>query len=36
MLPEMMRWLWRDAMPVSVDPNDPTERSLRGPAANRK
>jgi len=28
MLPEMMRWLWRDH-PVSVDPNDTTERSFR-------
>lgn len=30
-LPEMMRWLWRDH-PVSTDPNDMVERSLRGPA----
>jgi enterochelin esterase-like enzyme len=29
MLPEMMRWLWRD-QPVSVDPKDTTERSFRG------
>jgi enterochelin esterase family protein len=29
-LPEMMRWLWRDG-PVSTDPNDMTERSFRGP-----
>jgi enterochelin esterase family protein len=28
MLPEMMRWLWRDH-PVSVDPNDTSERSFR-------
>jgi enterochelin esterase family protein len=28
MLPEMMRWLWRD-QPVSVDPHDPVERSFR-------
>jgi enterochelin esterase-like enzyme len=28
MLPEMMRWLWRDH-PVSVDPNDAIERSFR-------
>ena len=27
-LPEMMRWLWRDH-PVSVDPNDTVERSFR-------
>jgi enterochelin esterase-like enzyme len=31
-LPEMMRWLWRDH-PVSTDPRDMTERSLRSPAA---
>ena len=30
-LPEMMRWLWRDH-PVSIDPRDMTERSLRGAA----
>ena len=29
MLPEMMRWLWRD-QPVSVDPHDTVERSFRG------
>ncbi|MEO8130175.1 MAG: alpha/beta hydrolase-fold protein [Bryobacteraceae bacterium] len=29
-LPEMMRWLWRD-QPVSVDAADTTERSLREP-----
>lgn len=28
MLPEMMRWLWRD-QPVSTDPNDTAERSFR-------
>jgi enterochelin esterase-like enzyme len=28
MLPEMMRWLWRDH-PVSVDPKDTVERSFR-------
>ena len=28
MLPEMMRWLWRD-QPVSVDPGDSLERSFR-------
>lgn len=28
-LPEMMRWLWRDA-PVSTDPNNLEERSFRG------
>ncbi len=30
-LPEMMRWLWRD-QPVSTDPNDMLERSYRAPA----
>jgi enterochelin esterase-like enzyme len=30
-LPEMMRWLWRD-QPVSTDPRDTVERSLQGPA----
>jgi len=29
MLPEMMRWLWRD-QPLSLDPNDTVERSFRG------
>ena len=29
-LPEMMRWLWRDS-PVSVDPNDAVERSPNEP-----
>jgi enterochelin esterase family protein len=28
MLPEMMRWLWRD-QPVTLDPHDETERSFR-------
>ena len=32
-LPEMMRWLWRD-QPVSTDPRDAVERSPRAPAAN--
>jgi len=31
-LPEMMRWLWRD-QPVSTDPDDMVERAFRGPAA---
>ncbi len=31
-LPEMMRWLWRDG-PVSTDPNDKVERTFRQPAA---
>jgi len=30
MVPEMMRWLWRD-MPVSTDVNDQIERSFRDP-----
>ncbi len=33
-LPDMMRWLWRDG-PVSTDPNDKVERSFRAPV-NRK
>ncbi len=28
-MPEMMRWLWRDAQPISTDPNDMVERSFR-------
>ncbi len=31
-MPEMMRWLWRD-QPVSTDPRDDVERSFREPAA---
>jgi enterochelin esterase family protein len=30
-MPEMMRWLWRD-QPVSTDPRNTTERSFREPA----
>lgn len=30
MLPEMMRWLWRD-QPVSTDPNDAVERAFNEP-----
>ena len=33
-LPEMMRWLWRD-QPVSTDPRDSVERSPRAPAATK-
>ncbi len=33
-LPEMMRWTWRD-QPVSTDPNDMVERSLRAPATRK-
>jgi enterochelin esterase family protein len=31
-MPEMMRWLWRD-QPVSTDPHDEVERAFREPAA---
>jgi enterochelin esterase family protein len=34
-MPEMMRWLWRDG-PVSTDPMDMTERSFRAPASETK
>ena len=33
-LPEMMRWLWRD-QPLSTDPRDMVERSPRGPAPRK-
>ena len=33
-LPEMMRWLWRDG-PVSTDPNDKTERDFRQPVSSK-
>lgn len=33
-LPDMMRWLWRDG-PVSTDPNDKVERGFRQPAAKK-
>jgi enterochelin esterase-like enzyme len=33
-LPEMMRWLWRDG-PVSTDPNDMVERGFRQPATRK-
>src|SRR6476661_7352121 len=33
-LPEMMRWLWRDG-PVSTDPKDTVERSFRPPAGKK-
>ncbi len=33
-LPEMMRWLWRDG-PVATDPDDAVERDFRRPAAGR-
>jgi hypothetical protein len=31
-LPEMMRWLWRDH-PVATDASDRVERSFHGPSA---
>jgi enterochelin esterase-like enzyme len=34
-LPEMMRWLWRDG-PVSTDVNDMVERSFRQPAPKKQ
>ena len=34
MLPEMMRWLWRDAQPVPTDRNDAVERAFRRPASS--
>jgi enterochelin esterase family protein len=34
-LPEMMRWLWRDG-PVSTDPNDTVERGFREPVKRDK
>ncbi|WP_020472600.1 alpha/beta hydrolase [Zavarzinella formosa] len=34
-MPEMMRWLWRDG-PVSTDPNDMVERGFRQPVAKKK
>src|SRR5205085_12443737 len=33
-MPEMMRWLWRDG-PVSTDPNDMVERAFRQPPAKK-
>ncbi len=33
-MPDMMRWLWRDG-PVSTDPNDMVERGFRQPAAKK-
>ena len=35
MLPEMMRWLWRDH-PVSTDPRDRVERSFAEPAESKE
>jgi enterochelin esterase family protein len=33
-MPEMMRWLWRDG-PVSTDPNDMVERAFRQPVVKK-
>jgi enterochelin esterase family protein len=33
-MPDMMRWLWRDAQPVSTDPNDMVERGFRAAASH--
>jgi hypothetical protein len=33
-MPEMMRWLWRDG-PVSTDPNDMVERAFRQPTVKK-
>ena len=33
-MPEMMRWLWRD-QPVSTDPHDDVERAFREPAGKK-
>jgi enterochelin esterase-like enzyme len=33
-LPDMMRWLWRDS-PVSIDPRDEVERGFRQPAETK-
>jgi hypothetical protein len=34
-LPDMMRWLWRDATPVSTDPNNMAERGFNEVAAKK-
>jgi len=34
-MPDMMRWLWRDA-PVSTDPNDMVERGFKQPVSKTK
>jgi enterochelin esterase-like enzyme len=34
-LPDMMRWLWRDG-PVSTDPNDRVEREFHQPAVSKR
>jgi enterochelin esterase-like enzyme len=35
-LPDMMRWLWRDTVPVSTDPKDMAERGFKEPVAKRQ
>ncbi len=34
-LPDMMRWLWRDAVPVTLDPKDLVSRGFNMPAAKK-
>jgi enterochelin esterase family protein len=34
-LPDMMRWLWRDAVPVTTDPKDLAERGFKEAAAKK-
>jgi enterochelin esterase-like enzyme len=34
-LPDMMRWLWRDAVPVTTDPKDLAERGFKEVAAKK-
>ncbi len=35
MLPDMMRWLWRDGAPASTDPNDVGDRGFLQPTAGK-
>ena len=34
-MPEMMRWLWRDATPVTTDPKDMAARGFVMPAEKK-
>ena len=34
-LPDMMRWLWRDAVPYTTDPKNLAERGFKEPAAKK-
>lgn len=34
-MPEAMRWLWRDAQDISLDPKDPVELSFREPSGKK-